>query len=779
MSVFAKVSGILGINARNLLYVSRFNSRKNRRLADDKLYTKRFLHARGIGVAKLFAQISSSAELHAFKPDRLPRRFVIKPNKGYGGEGIIAVQDTKNGTYTDAGGKEYRWADLYEHSLSILDGRYAISGLGDTVLFEELLEPHDYFRSLGSTGLPDIRVIIFKYVPVIAMLRLPTPASSGKANLHLGAIGVGIDLGTGRGTYGVQGNRLIRKLPGGDLVRKIIMPQWQEILQTAAKTQYYTQIGYLAVDLALTNAGIKILELNARAGLAIQISNQALLRKRLEKVADLKVASPSEGVRLGQTLFTRVLAEKNPVTSKPASKPIVGLYELIHVLNLPGITTLSAKIDPHSEHNVLSSTIAVPPDTKLLNISIKDKKLRLPFRQAPIEHAKHQLILSGKFLTEFLIDATRQTAAKPNVTPGASTPIAEKIIYNIDQRLARINEQIHLLARIKPTNTEEEYRRFMEHPTVSPQFNYTVPTDQLAALRTELKKIPRQVDHPLMPLFLDKITEITNKLKLAEGVDETDLTTRSAAVYGTVTERQYRDALTFVKQTPMVADSSKILKIEDVIKRVENYLLEKKLTKWKIKLSPDATAGMQVTKNNTIIVDKNARISINRLKALIAHEVETHIFRLENGRLQKYRIFEQGTAGYLTIEEGLAIYNQNRLHVSLGDKFFTPAHNVIAIYLGMQLSFVDLYHQMVDVYGLAPDRAWRTCVRVKRGLSDTGVPGAFTKDAVYFTGNQIIERLVKEQGEDTLKKLYIGKIKISDLQYVSDFRQWPIKYFPE
>ena len=48
----------------------------------------------------------------------------------------------------------------------------------------------------------------------------------------------------------------------------------------------------------------------------------------------------------------------------------------------------------------------------------------------------------------------------------------------------------------------------------------------------------------------------------------------------------------------------------------------------------------------------------HRLQGVIAHEIMTHIYRLENGRRQPYAIFALGTAQYLATEEGLAIYNQ-------------------------------------------------------------------------------------------------------------------------
>ncbi len=778
MSFLSKASGILGMNARNLLFLSRYNSRKDRRLADDKLYTKRFLQARGIGVAKLYGVIRTPAELRNFDTSTLPAQFIIKPNRGYGGEGIIAIQSRKGKKFVDPSGRTYSWDDLYEHCLGILDGRYAVSGLSDVALFEELLVPHEYFRTLAPSGLPDIRIIVFKYVPVIAMLRLPTPQSNGKANLHLGAVGIGIDIGTGKANFAVQNNNFIRKLPGGESIRNVAIPQWHDILLAAVKTQYHTQIGYLAVDIALTKTGIKILELNARAGLAIQISNQALLRKRLEKVVDLKVASPTEGVRLGQSLFTRVVADKSTVAPKTSTKPIIGLYEQVQVLNAPGETLFPAKIDPHAEETIIGPEIQLPGDAKLLALGIKDKKIRIPFRRGDMPSDQYKLIIAGKYLTEFLLDTTKKAVPqKPDIPQ--LTPTAEKIINNIDQKIAKINEQLHVLSHFKPTNLADAYAAFKKNPDHSPQFVYKPVDPTIEQLKKELKKIPRGVDHPLASLYQEKIEELMKKISLIQSVGTPDVSEWSAALYGMVTERDYRQALSFIKQTPGVDDSSKVVKIDDVVEELTQYLADKKLAKWKVKLSESATAGMQVTRNNTIIVDKHARITRNRLKALIAHEIETHIFRLENGRLQKYRIFEHGTAGYLRIEEGLAIHNQNQLHISLGEKYFTPAHNVVAIYLGNQLSFLDLYHQLVDIYQLNPERAWRTCIRVKRGLSDTSKPGVFTKDAAYFLGWQDVERLIAERGPEEIKKLYVGKIKIGDLQYITDFRQWPIKYFPE
>lgn len=774
MSFFAKSAGILGINARNLHYLSRYNSKTKKKLADDKIGTKHFLQARGLGVAKLYASLKTLPELRNFNPKTLPKSFVIKPNRGYGGEGIIAIQKTSGNTYTDVNDKKYKWDYLFQHCTSILDGKFAISGLHDKVLFEELLISDDYFNKYIEAGLPDIRIIVFKYVPVIAMLRLPTIESHGKANLHIGAIGIGIDIGTGKTTYGVKYNKLIKKLPNGSPINSIVIPHWDEILLAASRTQYMTQVGFLAVDIALATSGIKILEINARAGLAIQISNQVMLRNRLNKISDLNVLSPAEGIKLGKTLFTKTIKKENTSLSS-TNKPIIGLYEYVNIITTHS-GLIKAKIDPHGSKNIISYKISIPEGKKLITLLIRNKKIKIPFVREDLGNHSYKIIISGKYLSDFLVDVSK-TVPEYRATALSETR-EEKIILNIDKKICSINEKIGLLARIKPINIDDEQKSFLKNPAHSPKFIYKKHDLDINYYLNELKKIPRLVNHPLMPLYLKKIEEIKNKLMLVKHVGRPELIEYSHKIFGEVNVRQYDQAVKFIKESEFSPDTSKILKIDDIIKRTEKFLTDKKLSRWKIKVLESSTSGMQVNKKNTIFISKKSKITDFRFQALLAHEIETHIYRLENGRLQKYRLFEQGTANYLTTEEGLAIYNQNKLGLPLGNKYLRPALNVIAIHHANNMSFVELFHYLVKNMNVPEEKAWWVCLRVKRGLQNTNQPGAFTKDLAYFNGQQTILQFIKDKDENEIKKLYVGKIGIADLKYLGNVKQWPVKFLP-
>src|SRR3989344_6221136 len=295
MIPFFSSRGVLGLNARNLLYIKPFNPRKAVAFADDKMKTKAFLAARGIPVAKVYAKIESRTQLQSFAFSQRPEECVLKPNFGFGGEGILILNGRKNGQFLIQGKTPISDKELREHIEDILDGKFSVNGRMDTAFFEKILVADPAFAPFRPTGLPDIRIVVFNLVPVMAMIRIPTAESGGKANVHLGGIGIGIDIAKGITTHATQYNGILKELPGGGSPSGIEIPRWEEMLLIASRIQQITHIGYLAVDLTLdAEQGPVLLEVNARAGLMLQVANLAPLRARLERVGGLKVTSPEK-----------------------------------------------------------------------------------------------------------------------------------------------------------------------------------------------------------------------------------------------------------------------------------------------------------------------------------------------------------------------------------------------------------------------------------------------------------------------------------------------------
>ena len=120
----------------------------------------------------------------------------------------------------------------------------------------------------------------------MAMVRLPTQASNGKANLHQGAIGAGVNLKTGVTLHGVWHNEIITHHPDTlNSIEGVCVPEWQRCLEIACGCYEMTNLGYLGVDLVLDRQyGPLMLELNARPGLNIQIANETGLMARYQMI---------------------------------------------------------------------------------------------------------------------------------------------------------------------------------------------------------------------------------------------------------------------------------------------------------------------------------------------------------------------------------------------------------------------------------------------------------------------------------------------------------------
>lgn len=283
-------AGVLGINARNADYIQRYNPRRLYPLVDDKLQTKRLALAAGIAVPELYGVMETPGDAGRLADMVAGHRdFVIKPAHGSGGDGILVIAGysaRRRGVYRLIDGNFVNETDLRYHVSNIVSGRYSLGGHRDSAMIEYCVHPDPVFDEVSFRGVPDIRVLVFRGYPAIAMVRLPTKRSQGKANLHQGAVGAGIGIATGVTTFGVLENRSTDEHPDtGMPIPGREIPGWEQLLHLAAGCYELTGLGYMGVDIVLdATLGPLILELNARPGLAIQIANRVGLRRRLDRL---------------------------------------------------------------------------------------------------------------------------------------------------------------------------------------------------------------------------------------------------------------------------------------------------------------------------------------------------------------------------------------------------------------------------------------------------------------------------------------------------------------
>jgi len=279
--------GVLGLNRRNAEYTLRYNPRRLYPLVDDKLRTKQLAQHAGIAVPELYGVAEENYQVRTL-PEMLERYsdFVVKPAHGSGGDGILVISGRSRQMYRNANGSLLSREELCYHVSNILSGVYSLGGQPDRAMIEYRVRPDPLFEAISYQGVPDIRVIVFLGVPVMSMVRLPTRMSGGRANLHQGALGAGIDITNGTTLSAVWRNDIITEHPDtGNTLMGLKIPNWETLLRLAACCYQLTGLGYQGVDIVLDkDQGPLILELNARPGLNIQIANRAGLFPRLRSV---------------------------------------------------------------------------------------------------------------------------------------------------------------------------------------------------------------------------------------------------------------------------------------------------------------------------------------------------------------------------------------------------------------------------------------------------------------------------------------------------------------
>ncbi|MDH3847737.1 MAG: alpha-L-glutamate ligase-like protein, partial [Gammaproteobacteria bacterium] len=278
----------------------------------DKALTKQLALEAGMAVPDLYGIIDNQGDVRRFAEIVTDHdSFVVKPAQGSGGDGILVItgrSKRKRDCFRLSSGVLITEAEIAHHLSNIVSGQYSLSGNPDKALIEYCVHFDPIFAEVSYQGVPDIRVIVYRGYPAMAMVRLPTRASDGKANLHQGAVGAGVDIAMGETLTGVLKNDVVEDHPDtGALIAGLKIPQWDFILESASRGFEVTGLGYLGVDMVIdADRGPLMLEMNARPGLNIQIANGTGLSKRISRIDEVydAKATPAERAAIARREFS-------------------------------------------------------------------------------------------------------------------------------------------------------------------------------------------------------------------------------------------------------------------------------------------------------------------------------------------------------------------------------------------------------------------------------------------------------------------------------------------
>ncbi len=792
---FFKKYGLLWQNARNLQYIKKGNFSISRKMADSKLKTKEFLSNKWVSVPETLLIIRKHKEINKEIIEKLEVPFVVKPNNGYWWKWIL-VFDKKDSLWNFITNtwEVYSRERLFTHLGYILDWFFSLSWLRDRVLIERKIVLDSQIDLLWKYGLPDIRVIVYNMVPVMAMFRVPTKESWGKANIHAWACWVWIDIWTWKLTFISKWGKLVKAIPWIWDVRWIKLPFWDKVLNLAVSVQKHTKIGFLWCDIVLDkDFGPILLEMNVRPGLEIQVINLSPLKTRLEKVYGISVNSVEKWVRLWRDLFSWDIEEK---IRHITWKKVLGTKEYVRIFLKDKSYKYLANIKVSQSSNYINRSFLeniLKVDSHWikkikLDCEILGQKKAIKFIIKHLESTNIILWISS--LKWFLVDPFKYKKwevlfSDNSLLKGkniAVTKSYKKQILDIDRRLIKIDKKILILKHIAPINKEEEREKFVNHKgDYVPKFKYEpMPLDLNSLEKNVLDIEIPEID--LNNIYKRKKEEILNKIQFLKAFKKQDtswMMNYSKKIYWSIIEDNLEYSEDVLKNKNKIVSESDFLDFEEIKDYINKF---NHIYNIKINLSKWSTTARLTMKWDNLILREWEKIWKREIRSVIAHEIEGHYIRGFNGRKIDLSIFSRWTASYSEIEEWIAIYNQSRFITKKDQKFYGIFERYFFLDYCINHSYKKLVKKMEEYYEEDYNRIFNYIVRLKRWFEDISKSGCFMKDVVYVNGYLAIQDYLENWGD--LKELYLWKVHIKDLEEIKmsyvldvDFNDLKIPFF--
>ena len=361
---------------------------------------------------------------------------------------------------------------------------------------------------------------------------------------------------------------------------------------------------------------------------------------------------------------------------------------------------------------------------------------------------------------------------------------------SIDQKVCQLASatEINILHHINPLNAVEEKKRFFEkieageeynphfrYAPRNPLYSYFSISPTFETYKKELHELLDDLGRDTLGLIFEKkILDLFERMELIRSIGTPNFYNNSEEYYGKVT----KNVLKFSKELLQKKEKKEGVDITFVkAKSIIDNFLKKKNLKYKVVLRESGGSKFSVNiRTKEIFIDKNIQLTDLMVKRLIAHEIEGHAYRYENGLLQLYSVFARGLSKEsLETEEGLAIMVEQKEKINVDAQLREYAGRVFAVSVASKNSFFKTYDILKDYF--LKEEAFTITMRVKRGLHKQSEPGAFTKDAVYLKGFLAVSKFLEDH---SLEELYYGRYSVHDTSLIMDVDglKKP-KYLPE
>jgi len=344
-----------------------------------------------------------------------------------------------------------------------------------------------------------------------------------------------------------------------------------------------------------------------------------------------------------------------------------------------------------------------------------------------------------------------------------------------DQVLCAAASEALPLQYLDPLNSKEEMDKVEADPTYNPRFHYAPQNEgRLTRMREQLEQLELP-GHGVGLFFRQARDYLVRRIDLRLNIGND--AHWAEPLYPHAPERVIALARRILGQ-PQAQQRpvDRSFRASDQVRLVTSRLRQYNLNDWRVEVRANLSATNTDPANRIVNLRADLMYSMEEMKRLVVHEIDTHVLRAANGYCQPYRIFAVGAVpSYLMTEEGLAVVNEERMGYSDHARTRMFAARVTAALAAHTQPFATVYAELRDL-GFSHEDAFVITRRVKRGLTDTAAPGGYIKDHAYLWGRVLVEEFVLGGGD--LSRLYVGKIALEHVPFVEDLGLVPPRFLP-
>ncbi|OQY46730.1 MAG: hypothetical protein B6242_06855 [Anaerolineaceae bacterium 4572_78] len=347
-------------------------------------------------------------------------------------------------------------------------------------------------------------------------------------------------------------------------------------------------------------------------------------------------------------------------------------------------------------------------------------------------------------------------------------------MYNSD-RLQKIEtewesiEQSYLTdPYITPQNRAEEYQKVMEShkrgEPYNPQFVYLSPPEfPIHRIRRFMGSLDT-TSSPIEDLYFEKARNELLILQCLLSHAPADITAMTCLIHGMPDAKLLKESKHILATIPTDdADEPQTVSAETAASKMQKVLDAAGIEGWHAVVKEKMNAELSVKRlEKQVQIRKGIMLPERDLRRLIVHEIGVHVIRIVNGSRQPIKVF-QAMPGYMTTEEGIAVYSEYRADLLKNETLRKYAARVIAANLSLSQPFSQVFATIVK--DVEPITAFEIAARAKRGFTDTAQPGSHVKDLVYFKGFLLIKDHLEKHPDD-YPVLFTGKFALHHLPLV-------------